>query len=140
MPLAGHACNVGITTTSTTATYPTDELDGANSIDYSPSLDLLDVSDFAGGQFKQKLGALKDGTVSISGDAEPANTAFGRILTAAGDGSSVWAQFEYNPSGSAGQKGFKVECKVKGFKIAAAVADRVTFSADFEFTGLPVAL
>lgn len=140
MPLAGHACQIAVTTTSTTATFPTDEATGIKQIDWSPSLDLLDVSDFSSGQFKKKLGGLKDGSVSISGDYEPTNTAIGRAQTAAGDGSSVWAQYHFDPTASAGSRGFKVECKVKGFKIAAQVDAAVQFSADFEFTGLPVAI
>lgn len=140
MPLAGHACQVGIMTSSTTATFPTDEAAGIKQIDYSPSLDLLDVSDFSSGQFKKKLGGLKDGTVSISGDYEPTSTAIGRIQTAAGDGSSVWVNYHFDPTASAGSRGFKVESKVKGFKLSAAVDGVVQFSADFEWTALPVAI
>lgn len=140
MPLAGHACQIGITTTSTTATFPTDEATGIKSIDWSPSLDLIDVSDFSSGQFKKKLAGLKDGSVSVSGDYEPTNTAIGRIQTAAGDGTSVWAQYHFDPTASAGSRGFKVESKVKGFKISAQVDGAVQFSADLEWTGLPVAI
>lgn len=140
MPLAGHACQVGIMTSSTTATFPTDEATGIKQIGYSPSLDLIDVSDFSSGQFKKKLGGLKDGTISLSGDFEPTNTAIGRIITAAGDGSSVWGNYHYDPAASAGSRGFKVECKVKGFTIDAQVDGAVQFKADLEFTGLPVAI
>lgn len=140
MSLAGHACQVGIMTSSTTATFPTDEATGIKQIGYSPSLDLIDVSDFSSGQFKKKLGGLKDGTISLSGDFEPTNTAIGRIITAAGDGSSVWSNYHYDPSASAGSRGFKVECKVKGFTIDAQVDSAVQFKADLEFTGLPVAI
>lgn len=140
MPLAGHACQVGIMTSSTTATFPTDEATGIKQIGYSPSLDLIDVSDFSSGQFKKKLGGLKDGTISLSGDFEPTNTAIGRIITAAGDGTSVWGNYHYDPTASAGSRGFKVECKVKGFTIDAQVDGAVQFKADLEFTGLPVAI
>ncbi|HND51382.1 MAG TPA: hypothetical protein PLV92_03265, partial [Pirellulaceae bacterium] len=78
--------------------------------------------------------------VSVSGDYEPTNTAIGRITTAAGDGTSVWANYHFDPSASAGSRGFKVECKVKGFKLSAQVDGAVQFSADLEFTGLPVAI
>lgn len=140
MPLAGHACQVGIMTSSTTATFPTDEATGIKQIGYSPSLDLIDVSDFSSGQFKKKLGGLKDGTISLSGDFEPTNTAVARIITAAGDGSSVWGNYHYDPTASSGSRGFKVECKVKGFTIDAQVDGAVQFKADLEFTGLPVAI
>jgi hypothetical protein len=140
MPLAGHPVQIAIRTDNTAATFPADEVDGANSVEYSPTLDLLDVSAFNDGQAKTKLGAMRDGSISLSGDYEPTATPNQRIVTAAGDGSSVWATVNFNPGGGAGTVGFRVECKVANFKIGAAVADRVTFSAELQFTAIPTVL
>lgn len=140
MPIAGHLTQVAIRTDNTAATIPADELDGANSIDFSISSDLLDVSDFAGSAWKQKLSAMKDAKFSAAGDAEPANTAFGRLLTASQDGSSVWATYNWNVGGSAGQVGVRQECKVESLKINSATADRVTFSAELSSTAAPTIL
>lgn len=141
MPLAGHPVQIAIRTDATAASFPTDEVDGLNSVEYSPTLDLLEVTAFNDGSAKTKLGALRDGSISISGDYEPATAGNQqRVITAAGDGSSVWATVNFNPGGSAGQVGFRVECKVANFKIAAQVGDRVTFSAELQFTAAPTAL
>lgn len=140
MAIAGHLAQVAVRTDNTAASIPTDELDGSNNAEFTISSDLLDVSDFAGSAWKQKLSAMKDGTISISGDWEPSNTAAGRLLTAAQDGTSVWITFNWNVGGSAGQVGARVETKVGNLKITGAVADRIAFSVECSFTAAPTIL
>lgn len=138
MALAGHPVVVYAKATSASPSAG-DEVDGINNVTYSPSLDLLDVTDFKDSTgAKLKLGGLKDGSISLSGDLEMTDAPQALLRTAAGDGSSVWMSCYFNPSGSTGQKGFKVECKVESFEITAAVDGKVEFSASLQFTGAPV--
>lgn len=140
MALAAHPVVVYAKSTSSTA-VGADEVDGINSVTYSPSLDLLDVTDFKDTTgTKLKLGGLKDGSVSLSGDLEMADAPQTLIRTAASDGSSVWMTMHFNPSGSAGSKGFNVECKVESFEISASVDGKVEFSASLQFTGAVTAV
>lgn len=140
MALAGHPVLVYAKATNAVAVSG-DEVDGINSVSYSPSLDLLDVTDFKDSTgTKLKLGGLKDGSVSLSGDLEMTDAPQGLLRTAAGDGSSVWMTMHFNPSGAASSKGFQVECKVESFEISASVDGKVEFSASLSFTGAPVAV
>lgn len=140
MALAAHPVVV-YAKNAVTAPSGTDEVDGINSVTYSPSLDLLDVTDFKDSTgAKLKLGGLKDGSISLSGDLEMADAPQALLRTAAGDGSSVWLTLHFNPGGSAGSKGFQVECKIESFEISASVDGKVEFSASASFTGAPVAV
>jgi hypothetical protein len=140
MPLAGHPVVVYIKATSATPVSG-DEVNGLNSVTYSPKLNLLDVTDFMDTTgCALKLGGLRDGAISYGGDYEAADAPQALLRTASGDGSSVWATLHFNPSGTTGQKGFQVECKAEGFEIKADVAGKVEFSGTLAFTGLPVAV
>ena len=136
MALAGHPVKVYY---KASAAYSAgDEVDGLNSVSYSPSLDLLDVTDFKDTSgAKLKLAGLKDGTISISGDFEPSDSPQALIRTNAGDGVSGYCSCHFNPSGSTGAKGFIVEVKVASFTIEASVDGKATFSAELQFTGAP---
>jgi predicted secreted protein len=139
MPLAGHPVVVYIKATNATPVAG-DEVNGINSVGYSPKLDLLDVTDFMDTTgCKLKLGGLKDGSISWSGDYEAADAPQTLLRTAASDGSSVWATLHFNPGGTTGQKGFQVECK-SNFEIKADVAGKVETSGTLDFTGAPVAV
>lgn len=138
MALAGHPVLVYAKATNAAAVGG-DEVAGVNDVKYSPSLNLLDVTSFKDTTgMKIKIGGLRDGSVSVAGDLEMTDAPQTLFRTAAGDGSSVWMTLHFNPSGSASQKGFQVECKVASFEISAAVDGKVTFSASLEFTGAPV--
>lgn len=140
MALAGHPVLVYAKATNAAAVSG-DEVDGINSVSYSPSLDLLDVTDFKDTTgTKLKLAGLKDGSISLSGDLEMTDAPQTLLRTAAGDGSSVWMTIHFNPSGAASAKGFQVECKVESFEISAAVDGKVEFTASLQFTGAPVAV
>lgn len=140
MALAGHPVLVYAKATNAAAVSG-DEVDGINSVSYSPSLDLLDVTDFKDTTgTKLKLAGLKDGSVSLSGDLEMADAPQALLRTAGGDGSSVWITIHFNPSGAASSKGFQVECKVESFEISASVDGKVEFTASLQFTAAPVAV
>ena len=136
MSLAGHP--VAVYWKATSGAYSGSEVDGIKSVTYSPSLDLLDVTDFADTTgAKLKLAGLKDGSIKISGNLEMADTPQALIRTNAGDGVVGYATVIFNPSGSTGSKGFQVACKVAGFEISASVDGTVDFSCDLQFTGAP---
>jgi predicted secreted protein len=138
MPLAGHPVLV-YAKASSAAAVSGDEIDGINSVSYSPTLDLLDVTDFKDTTgMKLKIGGLKDGSISIGGDLEMTDAPQTLLRTAAGDGSSVWITIHFNPSGAALAKGFNVECKVESFEISASVDGKVEMSASLQFTGAVV--
>ncbi len=136
MALAGHQVKL-FAKASVAAVVVGDEIDGINSVDYSPSVDLLDVTDFKDTSgAKLKLAALQDGSVSLSGDLELAD-APQTLLRTSVTGASVWCSFHFNSGAAAGSRGFTVECKVANFKINAAVEDKVQFSCELQFTGIP---
>lgn len=138
MPLAGHPTVIYCKATNATPVAG-DEVNGLKSITYSPKLNLIDVTDFMDTTGNVlKIGALKDGSISVSGDFEPTDAPQVLLRTAATDGSSVWMTQHFNPSGTAGTKGYQVECKVSGFEIKDEVAGVIEFSASLEFTGAPV--
>ena len=140
MALAGAPVVVYLKATNAAAVAG-DEVNGLNNVGYSPTVDLLDVTDFQDTSgFKLKLAGLKDGSVSISGDYEPSDAPQQLVPSSWSSGASVWATLHFNPSGSAGTKGFQVECKVESFEITAGVDGKVEFSASLSFTGAPVAV
>lgn len=140
MPLAGHPVVVYIKATNATP-VSSDEVNGITSVTYSPKLNLLDVTDFMDTTgCTLKLAGLKDGSMSLAGDYEAADAPQTLLRTAASDGSSVWATVHFNPTGSAGQKGYQVECKSEGFEIKADVGGKVETSGTLAFTGAPVAV
>lgn len=137
MALAAHPVKVYVRSDNTAA-GASDEVDGLNSVEYSPSVDLLDVTDFKDTSgAKLKLAALTDGSISLSGDLEAADTPQALLRSSMLTGASVWATLHFNPSGSSNQKGFKVECKVASYKVSASVDGKAEFSADLQFTGAP---
>lgn len=136
MPLAGHP--VAVYYKATSGAYAGSEVDGIKNVTYSPTLDMLDVTDFADTTgAKLKIGGLKDGSIKLSGNFEMADVPQALIRTNAGDGVVGYATCIFNPTGSVGSKGFQVAVKVASFEITSAVDGTVDFSADLQFNGAP---
>lgn len=139
MSLAGHPVVVYAKATNA-AVVAADEVDGLNSVGYSPKMNMLDVTDFKDTSgFTLKLAGLGDGAVSLAGDLEPADAPQALLRSSFLTGASVWMTLHFNPTGGAGTRGFAVECKVESFEIKAEVAGKVTFSASLTFNGAPAA-
>jgi predicted secreted protein len=137
MPLPSHPVLV-FAKSAVTAPSGSDEIDGINSVSYSPSVDLLDITDFKDTSgAKLKMAALQDGSISLSGDLELADAPQSLLRTSMASGASVWITIHFNPSASAGSKGFQVECKVESFEMTVAVDGKNEFSASLQFTGVP---
>lgn len=135
MALAAHPGKFYAVASSTTATG-TDEIGGVNSVDFGPSVDLIDITDFkdtSGAHIK--LSALTDGSMTIAGDLDTTNAPQQLLRTSMATGASVWITAWFNPSGSVGVKGFKVECKVASYKVSAKVDGKNEFSSELQFTG-----
>jgi len=137
MPLTGHPVKIYAKASSATPSGG-DEVDGLNNTQYSPTVDLLDVTDFKDTSgAKLKLAALTDGSITLSGDYEQADAPQALLRSSMPTGASVWISNHFNPSGSVGSKGFIVECKVESFDITAAHDGKVEFSCNLQFTGAP---
>lgn len=138
MALAGHPVVVSAKASSTDPSG--DEVDGIRDVEYSPSVDLLDVTDFKDTTgAKLKLAALRDGEVTLNGHLETGDAPQVLLRTSFASGASVWITCSFDPSASSGSKGFKVETLVSNFKIRAAQDGVVEFSCTCSFTGLPAA-
>lgn len=140
MALAGYA-TILYAKASASSVVSGDELDGIKSIDYGPTLDILDITDFKDtGNARAKLATLRDGTISVAGDCIMSDAPQGVLRTAATDGSSVWISVEFDPNGSSNSKGFKVECKVANYKIGSTVEGVISFSCELQFTAAPTTI
>lgn len=140
MALAGYGL-VGYAKASSGSVSGSDELDGIKSLDFGPTLTLQDITNFKStGNARAVLATLRGGTINMGGDLIMSDAPQGVIRTAATDGSSVWISIEFDPSGSSGSKGFKVECKVADYKITGAVEGVIQFSAFLTFTAAPTTI
>lgn len=137
MALAGHPVVVSCKS-SNAAVAGADEINGLNSIGYSPKIEMLDVTDFQDtSAAKLKLAGLTDGQIQGSGDLEPADAPQTLIRTSWASGASIWFTLAFNPGGGANTVGFKVECKISAFEVKASAEGKVEFSFTAEFTGAP---
>jgi predicted secreted protein len=140
MAVAAHPVKVYVKA-SAAAPSGSDEVAGIKSCTLNQSADLLDVTTFKDTSgWRQKLLGLLDGSVEMSGHAEFADAPQSLIRSSMLSGASIWVQVEFNPSGSAGQKGFQVECKVASANHASELDGTSDFDASFQFTAAPVAV
>lgn len=142
--IAGHPAKLYVKSDS--GSYSSsDEIAGIDNVDFKVSGESVDVTTFKDTSgAKLKLMTLADGSASLSGSAEFADapqTLF-RSYGPGGTyfGSSLWLSVEFNPSGSSGSRGFKVECKVESYGVKASVAGRVEFDVSLAFTGAVTAI
>ena len=124
MPLAGHA--VIIEASSDDATY--NAFDGLNDASFSPSRDLLDTTAFNDASARQRLAGLTDGSISLSGDYESADTAQALVRTSFTSGAAIYIQCKWD-----GTNGHKATCIVEDFEISASVDGKVEWSATIQF-------
>lgn len=121
MALAGHAVKVSCADSDVAG----DEIDGINNIDWGPSADLLETTDFMDTTAaRTRLLGLKDLQVTVSGDYEASDTGQARLRTNQAAGTTTYVRFL--PNGSAG---FKCAMLVQDFSISASFDGKVEFSA-----------
>lgn len=137
MALPSHPIKIYVRSDATTPTG-TDEVSGLNTVDFSPNITMLDITDFKDtSAAKKKLAGLTDGTISLAGDLDTTDAVSNLIRSSFLTGADLFVQVLPNPGGSANQKGYAVTCKCKGFKLGAAVDGKNTWSCDLEFNGAP---
>lgn len=128
MALAAHNLKVRIRTSSG-AGSDSDNMAGVHDVSLNRVRDELETTDFNDTSKNFILG-LRGAEVSFSGTYESADTAFGRIETAFGDGTSVYAVILWN-----GTAGHNVECKVASLDISGARDGLVEVSGTLRATG-----
>ena len=84
-----------------------------------------------------RIGGLKDGTVTGSGQYEATDTGAVAIRTAFDSQVLGFAQIQFFPAAAALSKGFEVAVFVESFEISATVDGRVEFSFTSQFNALP---
>lgn len=119
---------------SNSAPSGSDEVDGAKDFTFSRSRDVLDTTDYKDGDQRTKLLGLKDGTGNISGDWENSDPVQALLLSAHGDGSTV-----YVTDLPDGTNGFTYPCLVESVETGGAVGDLVTRSFGLTQSGAAIA-
>lgn len=132
--MAIAANGAAISSSADDSTY--NVIDGLNDATFSRMADLLDVTDFADTSgTKLRIYGLKDASFSLSGDLEAADTGYGRIETAYGDGSTVY--IKYLPNGTTG---WKAACKVESIEVSGSVDGKAEVSVSLQATGVVTAV
>jgi predicted secreted protein len=122
--LAGKAMVVKIDTTSSGAGTV---IGGVDNTTLRQLCNLLDISAF-GDSYHSRIAGLKDSSVSLSGNYDPADA--GQLKINAGD--TVWVQVL--PNGTAGKK---IEMLVEEFSQQASADGKQTFNATLQGNGAP---
>ncbi len=126
MSNAAHLRKVYVRTDNTAPTGP-DELDGAKDCSIDRTRDILDTTNFKGGDTRTKMAGLKDASGNISGDWKPTDTIQTILRTAHENGTLAYVTVLND-----GTNGFTYPMLVSDISEGGAVADLV--SADFTLT------
>lgn len=128
MAAAAHVAVVSVSTDD--VSY--NEVDGLNDASLQRMLELLDTTDFKDTSGEKTLTpGLGDGSVSLSGDYEPADTNGQVVLRTAGTGKSL----VYVKVLSDGTNGYKAGFYVESFDIKASVGGKAEFSCSLKKSG-----
>jgi predicted secreted protein len=113
----------------------TDKVAGLNNVSNPITGDTLDVTTFDSNCFREFLGGLRNGTISIIGFYEPGDTTGQQALfTALKNGEVLTAgqkpKFMMSPS-----IGFTADGVVSSYEVSASVDQVITFSATIQLSG-----
>lgn len=132
--LAGKTNLVYILSGSTAMTDATGaKVLGVDDSTYSQMADLLEITQF-GDDYKNRIAGLKDTSVSLSGNYDPADTT-GQDELVPGD--TVYVGIYPEGSSTAGKQ---VKAIVENFEISASASDKQTFSATLQGIAAPETL
>lgn len=107
-----------------------------DTIDFSNSVDTAD-STTMGAEAKTYLSGQSDATLSISGKYDSTASTGPDVVLQGLIGLETTSTFEYGPEGSTAAKvKYSGECFLTSYVVSAPVGDVVTFSADFQCTGV----
>lgn len=136
MAKASHPNFIAVKSTSAAAVAG-DEI-SSKSVSFDPKTELLDITDFKDTSgCRIKLAGLRDGSASIDGDWDYSLAPHALLWSSWVSGSSIWLTAHYDPSASAGSKGFNVECLVESLSIKGDVGSTNTFSCSLAFRAAP---
>lgn len=108
-------------------------INGLDSSTFNRMCDILEITQF-GDTHKDRIAGLKDSSISISGNYDPADTN-GQLLLEPGD--FVWvAVFP----GGVTVAGKQIKMIVESFEHGAGVADKQTFSCSLQGVAAPAAI
>ena len=116
---------------ATTAEGAGTKINGVDNSTFNRLCDILEITQF-GDSYKNRMAGLKDTSISISGNFDPADTN-GQLVLEPGD--FVWVQVL--PNGSTGKK---VKMIVENFEHGASVNDKQTFSSSLQGVAAPTAV
>ena len=122
------AGKLNIVKIGTTAEAAGTKINGVDNSTFNRLCDILEITQF-GDSYKNRMAGLKDTSISISGNFDPADTN-GQLVLEPGD--FVWVQVL--PNGSTGKK---VKMIVENFEHGASVNDKQTFSASLQGVAAP---
>lgn len=115
-----------------------DEIDGLNDAAYNELAELLETTDFKGASasgWKTRLAGLQDGTINLSGDYESADAPQTLLRTSKRSGADCYITIHFNPTASAGSKGFQVPCIIESYEVKSATGSKVEISISAVFNG-----
>lgn len=128
MPIAGHDV---VITCATGASATPAVWDGVNSFSISDSDDLLETTDFADGNYRARMAALKDYNVALSGDLENSGTAIAHLRSSRSSG--VPAALRIHIGGQSGASfGYMFLGLFDGLEINGEVAGKIEFSTNLQ--------
>lgn len=113
-----------------------DEIDGINSVSVSQELTELETTDFKDtSSFKTRIAGLKDGSIEISGDFEPADAPQNLVRSSFLSGATIYITYLRD-----GTNGARFPALVTSIKEDGAVDGKAQFSATLKLNGAPTAL
>jgi hypothetical protein len=107
-------------------------------ISFSRNLDSAEVSTF-GDSAKEYLIGMSDATASISGKFDAAGASTVDAVLSGILGASATSTFQYIPGGGnvgSNNPGYSGECWLTSYEITGSIGDAVTFSAEFQCSGV----
>ena len=97
---------------------------------------MLDVTDFKDSSgVKLKLAGIEDGSFSLSGDLESADAPQALIRSSFDTGATIYLTVQWDPSASAGSKGYSYPCIVESYEVKGGVDGKAEFSASLQLNG-----
>lgn len=130
--LAGYPVQVKVSTVSFAAGVAVGQ---CNSVSYGPSRKQLNVSAFSSTITAERyLMGLHAGRITLKCDYDADDTAQDTLRAAQLSGADVYVVMLFNPSGSTGNKGYQVLCKVDSVSVDASVDGKVEMSVNMIFS------
>lgn len=140
MAIAAHGTKIYVKSTSSSPSS-SDEVKGLNDFTASSSKTMLDVTDFKDTSgVKLKLAGLEDGSFSLAGDLEAADSPQALIRSSFDSGATIYLTIQWDPNAAASSKGYTFPCIVESYEVKGSVDGKTEFSASLQLNGAKVAV